>query len=154
MSQRLDCYKTVSKEMGMSSFETVSIRTNLLRVKTDLENTQNDLSIYIENANKIIGDCDNTVKDMKEKVGEMNRFVGSYKGEWRNLPAELVAVPFDDLSKQVIELTALVDAVDETIRMLINYVDNDPDKVLKKVKELSVQKYVAMHTLEKISKLK
>lgn len=154
MKLRLDAYKTICREVGMASIEAESTKMNLMRTLSELEATKSELLSYNENAPKALEECSGAVKEMRDKVEKLKSFNDTYASEWEKLPAELVATPYDDLSKQVLELTALVDAVDETIRMLVGFVDNDPDKVLRKVKELSTQKYVAMHTLEKISRLK
>lgn len=154
MKARLEGYKVICREGGMASMETETAKTNLMRVHSELEATKAELTSYTENAPKVLAECESATKELRDRVERLNSFNDSYTSEREKLPAELAAVPYDDLSKQVLELTALVDAVDETIRMLVGYVDNDPDKVLKKVKELSMQKYKAMHTLEKISKLR
>lgn len=154
MRTRLDAYKAICREGSMSSIETEAVKTNLMRMQSEVEATKAELTSYTENAPKVLAECESATKELKDRVEKLNSFNNSYRSEWEKLPAELAAAPYDDLSKQVLELTALVDAVDETIRMLVSYVDNDPDKVLKKVKELSVQKYKAVHTLEKISKIR
>ena len=153
VKRRVIAYNKIISEKEATLKDATTAKANLAKTKTELEGSKRTISEYNERATKFLAEYEAFANDTKEKTEKMNAFAKTFTEEQHKLTSENVVVPYDDLSRQVMELTALVDAIDETVRMLYGCVGSDPDKVLRKVKELSTQKYMAIHTLEKIKAL-